>query len=471
MHSDTMMRPRRALPARLCATAIGGALLATAGAAHAQGAAAAKVDTGDTAWMLVSTALVMLMTPGLALFYGGMVRAKNVLNMLMQSFIALALVSVLWVIAGYSLSFAKGLPFIGGLSWLGLSGVGQAPYTFYGATIPHQVFMIYQMMFAVITPALISGAIAERMKFSAYVLFMGLWAILVYPPLAHMVWGEGGFLRDLGALDFAGGTVVHISSGYSALVLCILLGKRRIDNSEDMRPHNLPMTLIGTALLWFGWFGFNAGSAIGSNGLAGSAFLATHVAAAAAGLTWVVIEWIAFGKPTALGLATGAVAGLVAITPASGFVGPLPAIVIGAGVSVISFFGIRLKSKLGYDDSLDVFGVHGLGGTWGAVATGLFASKAVNAAGADGLFAGGGFGLLGKQLLAIAIAIAIAVIGTLAIACAVKAAVGLRAAAEGEEAGLDLAEHGESGYAGPSTDLEAGFPGAAFDQAPAGDPA
>lgn len=459
--------PRPALRAAAC----GAALLAVSGAAHAQGTAPAKLDTGDTAWMLVATALVMLMTPGLALFYGGMVRAKNVLNMLMQSFIALALVSVLWVVAGYSLSFARGLPFIGGLSWLGLSGVGQAPYAFYGATIPHQVFMVYQMMFAVITPALISGAIAERMKFSAYVLFMGFWALIVYPPLAHMVWGEGGFLRDLGALDFAGGTVVHISSGYSALVLCILLGKRRIDNSEDMRPHNLPMTLIGTALLWFGWFGFNAGSAIGSNGLAGSAFVATHLAAAAAGLTWVAIEWIAFRQPTALGLATGAVAGLVAITPASGFVGPLAAIVIGAAVSVISFFGIKLKNRLGYDDSLDVFGVHGLGGTWGAIATGLFASRAVNPAGADGLFAGGGFSLLGKQLIAIIIAVSLAALGTLALALAIRATIGLRASVDGEEAGLDLAEHGESGYAGPSTDLDTGPSSSAHGHVPEAGPA
>lgn len=434
--------------------------------------AAPTPNKGDTAWMIVATLLVIMMAvPGLALFYGGMVRAKNVLNTLMQSFIGLALVSILWVVAGYSLSFARGLPFIGGLSWLGLRGVGQAPYAFYGATIPHQVFMVYQMMFAVITPALISGAIAERMKFTAYVLFMALWALIVYPPLAHMVWGEGGFLRDLGALDFAGGTVVHISSGTSALVLCILLGKRRIDNSEDMRPHNLPMTLIGTALLWFGWFGFNAGSAIGSNGLAGAAFVTTHIAAAAAGLTWVAIEWIAFRQPTALGLATGAVAGLVAITPASGFVGPLAAIVIGAAVSVISFFGIKLKNRLGYDDSLDVFGVHGLGGTWGAIATGLFASRAVNPAGADGLFAGGGFSLLGKQLIAIIIAVSLAALGTLALALAIRATVGLRASVDGEEAGLDLAEHGESGYAGPSTDLDAGPSSSAHGHVPEAGPA
>jgi Amt family ammonium transporter len=417
-------------------------------------AAPPKIDTGDTAWMLISTALVMLMTPGLALFYGGMVRAKNVLNMLMQSFIAVAVVTVIWVIVGYSLAFSTGNPFIGGLSWLGLNGVGQTPNAEYGATIPHQVYMAYQMMFAVITPALISGAIAERMKFGAYVVFIALWSLFVYCPLAHMVWGTGGYLHNLGALDFAGGTVVHISSGTSALVLAIMLGKRRTDHTEDLRPHSLPMTLIGTALLWFGWFGFNAGSAIGANGLAGSAFVVTHIAAAVAGLTWVIIEWIAYKKPTALGLATGAVAGLVAITPASGFVSPMAAIVIGAGVSVISFYAIRLKSKFGYDDTLDVFGVHGMGGMWGAVATGLFASLAVNSAGANGLFTGGGFALLGKQALAILITVVYAGGLTFIIATILKKTMGIRVNAESEEAGLDLAEHGESGYAGPSSDTE-----------------
>ena len=414
-----------------------------------------KPDTGDTSWLLVSTALVMLMTPGLALFYGGMVRAKNVLNMLMQSFIALSIVTVLWVVVGYSLAFAKGTPFIGGLEFLGLSGVGQTQDDFYATTAPHQVFMLFQLMFAIITPALISGAVAERMKFSSYIVFIAIWCLVVYAPLAHMVWGEGGYLLTLGALDFAGGTVVHISSGVSALVLCIMLGKRRKGGSEDMRPHNLPMTLIGTALLWFGWFGFNAGSAVASGGLAGSAFMVTHIAASVAGLTWVLIEWIAYKQPTALGFATGAVAGLVAITPASGFVGPMPAIAIGAGVSVISFFGIKLKSKLGYDDSLDVFGVHGLGGTWGAIATGLFAQKSVNSLGADGLLFGGGTTLLVKQFIAIGIAWAIAIVGTLVIATVVKAVMGLRVDTDSEETGLDLTQHGESGYAGPSTGSDA----------------
>jgi Amt family ammonium transporter len=420
----------------------------------------AKIDTGDTAWLLISAALVLLMTPGLALFYGGMVRAKNILNMLMQSFIAMALVTVLWVLAGYSLAFAKGTPFVGGLAWLGLNGVGQAPYAFYGATVPHQAFMAFQMMFAIITPALISGAIAERMKFSAYVVFMALWSLFVYAPLAHMVWGEGGFLHDLGALDFAGGTVVHISSGVSALVLAILLGRRQTRRGEDMRPHNLPMTLIGTGLLWFGWFGFNAGSAIGSNGLAGSAFIVTHIAAATAALTWVLIEWVAHKQPTALGFATGGVAGLVAITPASGYVGPLAAIVLGAGVSLISYNAIKLKTKFGYDDALDVFGVHGVGGIWGALATALFASKAINAAGANGLFYHGGFGLLGKQLLGVAIAVGYAGLGTLILALILKSVMGLRVSSEVEEAGLDLTQHGEEAYSNPAEAADRIFGGA-----------
>ena len=434
------------------------AFLALAVSALAQPATAPapppKIDTGDTAWLLVSSALVLLMTPGLAFFYGGMVRSKNILNMLMQSFVAMSIITVLWVLAGYSLAFSKGSPVIGGLSWIGLNGVGQEPNAFYGATVPHQVFMVFQMMFAIITPALISGAIADRMKFSSYVLFITLWSLLVYSPLAHMVWGEGGFLRDLGALDFAGGTVVHISSGFSALVLAILLGKRGTGSHTDMRPHNLPLTLMGTGLLWFGWFGFNAGSAIASNGLAGSAFLVTHIAAAVAGLTWMLIEWVTLKQPTALGFATGAVAGLVAITPASGFVGPMAAIAIGVGVSFISFFAIKLKTKLGYDDALDVFGVHGIGGVWGAIATGLFASKAINSLGANGLFYGGGFGLLGKQLVAIGIAVAMAVVGTLIIGGILKATIGLRVSRDEEDTGLDLTQHGEEGYSGPSDGSE-----------------
>lgn len=426
-----------------------------AGAAADAAAEAPKIDTGDTAWLLVSTALVMLMTPGLALFYGGMVRAKNVLNMLLKSFIALSVVTVLWVVLGYSLAFAKGSPFIGGFEFVGLNGVGQEPDDFYATTTPHLLFMVFQLMFAIITPALISGAVAERMKFSSYVLFIGIWSLVVYSPLAHMVWGEEGFLLKLGALDFAGGTVVHISSGASALVLAILLGKRKIGSGEDVRPHSLPLTLIGTGLLWFGWFGFNGGSAVASNGLAVSAFVVTHVAAAVAGLVWVLIEWVAYKKPTALGFATGAVAGLVAITPASGFVGPIAAIVIGAGVSFVSFFAIKMKAKLGYDDTLDVFGVHCMGGIWGALATGLFAQKAINSAGADGLFFGGGFELLGKQVVGVLVALVLAVVGTLVIGGILKATIGLRATGDEEDAGMDLALHGESAYAGPSYGAEA----------------
>ncbi|HSV74574.1 MAG TPA: ammonium transporter [Chthonomonadales bacterium] len=432
-------------------------LLGAAGAALAQGGEAApRIDTGDTAWLLMSTAMVLLMTPGLALFYAGMVRSRNVLSMLMQSFVAMGVATVIWVVVGYSLAFSPGSPFVGGLSWVGLSGVGMEPNADYGATVPHQAFMLFQMMFAIITPALISGAIAERMKFGAYVLFIAVWSVAVYAPLAHMVWGVGGFLRELGALDFAGGTVVHISSGVSALVLALIVGKRRTDASEDLRPHNLPLTLIGTGMLWFGWFGFNGGSAIASNGLAASAFMVTHIAASAAALAWVLIEWCVYKKPTALGFATGAVAGLVAITPASGFVGPVAALAIGGGVSVISFCAIRAKSRLGYDDTLDVFAVHGCGGAWGALATGLFATTAINSVGANGLFAGGGMALLAKQAIGVVVAAGYAGVVTAIIAYALKASTGLRVPGDAEVAGLDLAEHGEAGYAGATAGVELG---------------
>ena len=427
-----------------------------AATAAAAAPAAPEINGANTAWILVSAALVLLMTPGLALFYGGMVRGKNVLNMLMKSFIAMSVVTVVWVVLGYSLAFAGSGKFIGTLEWVGLKGVGSAPDDFYATTLPHQLFMVYQLMFAIITPALISGAVAERMKFSTYVVFIALWSILVYSPLAHMVWGEGGFLLGLGALDFAGGTVVHISSGISALVLAILLGKRRIDRSEDMRPHNLPMTLIGTGLLWFGWFGFNAGSAVAADGIAVNAFVVTHIAAAVAGLAWVLIEWVALKQPTALGFATGAVAGLVAITPAAGFVTPMAAIVIGAVVSFVSYGAIKMKSKLGYADTLDVFGVHCVGGIWGALATGLFASNAVNSVVGDnqGLLVGGGGALLGKQIVGILVALAMGIIGTLVIGLILKAVMGLRATGEGEDAGLDLSQHGETAYAGPNMGAE-----------------
>ena len=417
-----------------------------ASAAEAQTAPAPKVDTGDTAWVLISSALVMLMTPGLALFYGGMVRRKNVLGTIMQSFIALGVMTVLWVLYGYSLSFGPDVGhIIGNLDWIGLKGVGLDPNPDYAATIPHQAFMIFQMMFAVITPALITGAIAERFKFSTYLVFLVLWATFVYFPLAHWVWGVGGWIRNLGALDFAGGLVVHISSGVSALAAAIFVGKRKGYGKEPMMPHNITMTLIGAALLWFGWFGFNGGSAVASGSLATSAFVVTHIATAAAALSWMFAEWKYRGKPTALGAASGAVAGLVAITPASGFVGPMSSIIIGLAAGVICYLAVNLKSKFGYDDSLDVVGVHGAGGTWGAIATGLFASKAINSAGNDGLFFGNP-SLLMNQLISIGAAWIYSFVITLIILKALDATMGLRVDEQGEFVGLDNAQHGESGY-------------------------
>jgi len=418
---------------------------------------APKIDTGDNAWMLTSAALVLSMTaPGLALFYGGLVRSKNVLNLLMQSFIMIALISVQWVLWGYTLAFGPDhAGIIGDLSWFGLSGVGGAPNPDYAPTIPHQTFMIYQAMFAIITPALITGAFAERMKFSAFFLFSLLWATLVYDPLAHMVWGVGGLLRGWGALDFAGGTVVHISSGVSALVTAIVLGKRLGYGSDPMPPHNMPFVLVGAALLWFGWFGFNAGSALAANALATSAFVATNSATAAASLSWMFAEWLGKGKPTVLGAASGAVAGLVAITPASGFVAPVPSLIIGAIAGVLCYSACNLKPRLGmYDDALDVVGVHGVGGTWGAIATGLWASGAVNPAviaeGAkgQGLFLGGGFGLLGAQVGAVLATYAIAIVGSL-VCLGITGAItsGLRVNEDDEYAGLDLSQHSETAYA------------------------
>jgi Amt family ammonium transporter len=420
---------------------------APATAAPAAAAPAPKIDKGDTAWLLTSSALVLLMTaPGLALFYGGMVRQKNALATLMQSFIIMAVISIQWVLWGYSLAFGpdKG-GVIGGLEWIGLRGVGGEPFDAYSKTVPHQVFMLFQMMFAIITPALITGAFAERKKFSAFLLFTVLWATFVYDPLAHWVWGDGGWLKTLGALDFAGGTVVHISSGVSALVCALVLGRRRGYGHQPMQPHNLTMTVMGAALLWFGWFGFNAGSALEANALAASAFLATNTGAAAAALGWMFTEWIARGKPTVLGAASGAVAGLVAITPASGFVGPLASIVIGAVAGALCYAACNFKSRLGYDDSLDVVGVHGVGGTWGALATGLFASKAVNDAGADGLFFGNP-GQLGKQVVAVLATWVLAVVVTWILLKVVDALVGLRVSEEDEVAGLDLSQHSETAY-------------------------
>jgi ammonium transporter, Amt family len=423
--------------------------------------AGARIDSGDTAWMLTSSALVLMMTaPGLALFYGGMVRRHNVLGTLMQSFILMGLVSIQWVLWGYSVSFGPDVHgVIGSLAWVGLNGVGLQPNPEYAATIPHQAFMIYQMMFAIITPALITGAVAERIKFKAFLLFMLLWSALIYDPLAHWVWGVGGWLRGLGALDFAGGTVVHISSGVSALVAALLIGKRRGFGSEPMPPHNLPLTVTGAALLWVGWFGFNAGSALSSGALATSAFVATHLATAAATLTWVLAEWLSRGKPTVLGAASGAVAGLVAITPGSGYVGPLSAIFIGGVGGVLCYNACNLKTRLGYDDSLDVVGVHGVGGSWGALATGLFASQAVNEAGANGLFFGNPK-QLAIQAAGLVATWVFAAAGSFLLLKLVDALVGLRIDEDEEMLGLDLSQHNENAYAlGFGTAGHAGFPG------------
>ncbi|HNI58056.1 MAG TPA: ammonium transporter, partial [Elusimicrobiota bacterium] len=354
--------------------------------------AAAKpaVDTGDTAWILISAALVLMMTPALAFFYGGLVRRKNMLSILMQCYMLMGLITVEWVLVGYTLSFGPdhhGL--IGGLDWFGLCGVGLAPNADYAATIPHQAFMVYQCMFAIITPGLILGAFAERMKFSAFCVFSLLWALVVYNPVAHWVWGVGGFLRQMGALDFAGGAVVHVNAGMAALASALYLGKRKGFPTHISPPHNLPFAVLGAGLLWFGWFGFNGGSALGSGALATNAFVTSHIAAGTAGLVWALLDWKVNSHPTMLGTITGAVAGLVAITPAAGFVDPLGALAIGVTVAIICFVSVMyVKGKFGYDDSLDAFGVHGVGGFWGALATGLWATKAVNAAGADGLFHG-----------------------------------------------------------------------------------
>ena len=405
-----------------------------------------KIDTGDTAWMLTSAALVLFMTiPGLFLFYGGLVRSKNVLGMLMQNFIMVGIITIQWIVIGYTLAFANGTSFLGGLQWAGLSGVGATPNADYAATIPHQTFMFYQLMFAIITPALMTGAFAERMKFSSFLVFSLLWATLIYDPLAHWVWGVGGFLRNMGALDFAGGTVVHISAGISALVAVLIMGKRTGFGKVSMAPHNLPFAVIGAGMLWVGWFGFNAGSALGASGLASSAFMATHTAASLAALGWMVAEWLRTGKPTMLGAASGAVAGLVAITPASGFVTPLASIVIGFGAGVVCYTACMLKPLFGYDDSLDVVGVHGVGGIFGAIMTGVFASKAINPAGNDGLLYGNP-SLLVTQLTAVGVTVLFAAAGSAVILLVVKAVLGLRVTEEEERMGLDLSQHSESAY-------------------------
>jgi ammonium transporter, Amt family len=406
------------------------------------------MNSGDTAWVLMASALVLLMTiPGLAFFYGGLVRRKNVLSILMQCFIIVCVISLQWVLFGYSLAFGPDFHgIIGDLSWAGLKGVGPLPNPDYAATIPHSVFMIFQAMFAIITPALIIGAYAERVKFPAFLLFTILWATFVYDPLAHWVWGTGGWLKAMGGLDFAGGIVVHVSSGISALVLAILLGKRVGYNHKPIRPHNLPFTVLGGALLWFGWFGFNAGSALAADGIAANAFITTNTATAAAGLTWALVEWWHNGTPTILGTVTGAVAGLVAITPACGFVNPMNALFMGMIVAIVCYTAVAIiKGKLGYDDSLDAFGVHGVGGTVGTILTGVFAQKAINAAGSDGLLFGNVHQFL-VQCLMLVVTVAFAAIMTFIIYKIVDAIIGMRVEEKNELVGLDLTQQSEAAY-------------------------
>ncbi|MGA2266787.1 MAG: ammonium transporter [Phycisphaerae bacterium] len=450
-----MMKPLAKRRKRITLAVVLGLLLvgACSPAWADQAAAAPKIDTGDTAWVLVSAGLVMLMTPALAFFYGGLVRKKNILSVLMQCLMILCLVSVQWAVLGYSLAFGpdKG-GIIGGLEWAGLRTVGAVPNPDYAATIPHSTFMIFQMMFAVITPALIIGAFAERMKFSAFCLFSLLWATLVYDPLAHWVWGKGGFIGlsgGWGAMDFAGGTVVHINAGMSALAAALMLGKRQGHPNGISPPHNLPFAVLGAALLWFGWFGFNAGSALGANGLASSAFVATHIAAAVAGVSWALLDWAFHKKPTTLGMITGAVAGLVAITPAAGFVDLFGAIAIGIGAAMLPWLAVTfMKTRLGYDDTLDAFGVHGVGGIWGAVATGLFASAAVNpAVGRNGLFYGaGGAAQLLIQIKAVGVSIVFSFVMGLILFKVIDVLVGLRVNEHDERVGLDLTQHKEAAY-------------------------
>ena len=425
-----------------------------------EAAAKSAQSAGDNAWMLVSSALVLMMTgPGLALFYGGLVRRKNVLSTMMHSFILMAVITVLWAVVGYSLAFGEGTPVIGGLRYAFLNGVGAAPNPDYAATIPHQTFMIYQLMFAIITPALISGAFAERMKFSAMLLFSVLWALFVYFPMAHMVWGKGGLLNafsggKLPCFDFAGGTVVHITSGVSALMCALFLGKRTGYPNEQFKPHNLILSFIGACLLWVGWFGFNAGSALAASPLATSAFVATHFAAASAALGWLLAEWLKTGKPSILGGVSGAVAGLVAITPASGFVKPFPALLIGFLAGLICYLMVAVvKRRLGYDDSLDAFGVHGVGGTVGAILTGVFATSAVNDVLKDSSgralplgLVDGNAGQVLNQMAGVAVSWGVAIVGSLIILKVCDWTVGLRVDDVSEEEGLDNSLHGEEGY-------------------------
>jgi Amt family ammonium transporter len=407
-----------------------------------------SINTGDTAWILISSALVMLMTPGVALFYGGMVRRKNILSTIMMSFVCLGLVGILWVLYGYSLSFGSDNGgFIGGLDFVGLAGVGQEPSPIYASTVPHLTFMIFQAMFAIITVALITGAVVERIKFGSLLVFAALWMTVVYCPVAHWVWSDGGWLANLGILDFAGGAVVHINAGISALALVLLLGRRRGFPQEPMEPNNIPLVVLGAGLLWFGWFGFNAGSALASDGLAASAFVATNTSAAAAAFTWMIIGWV-HRRPTVLGTVTGAIAGLATITPAAGFVTPLEGIPIGIAAAIICYYiMLLLKTKLSFDDSLDVFAIHGVGGILGMLATGIFTSLAVNSAGADGLLAGNGAQLL-TQFLGVVTVGAYAFVVTWILGKLVDVIIGLRVGQMEETVGLDLSQHGERAYGG-----------------------
>ncbi len=400
----------------------------------------AAIDHGDTAWVLTAAALVLFMTPGLALFYGGMVRSKNALSTLMHSFFAMGLMTVQWVVLGYSLAFAEGNAFVGGLDHLLLRGVGAEP----NGTIPHSAFMVFQGMFAIITPALISGAFAERVKFRAYVVFLLLWGTLVYDPVCHWVWGPGGWLAEMHALDFAGGTVVHINSGIAALAFVLVLGRRIGYPHQPMKPHNLGLTVLGAGMLWFGWFGFNAGSALAADGSAANAFVVTHIAAATATVVWGVTEALHRGKASVLGAATGAVAGLVAITPACGFVDAGGALAIGALAALVCYAGVMLKTRLGYDDSLDAFGVHGLGGAWGAIATGIFAIEAVG--GTPGLLESGSFGQVWVQFVSVVATAVYSFAVTFALVKILDATMGLRVTEDEERTGLDLALHGETAY-------------------------
>ena len=405
-----------------------------------------NVNAGDTAWVLIATALVLVMTPALAFFYGGMVRKKNILSTLNLSFITMALLSVQWVLFGYSLAFGKDIGgLIGGLNYLGFSGVGAAPNPTYAATIPHLAFAAFQMMFAIITPALITGAFVERVRFKAFLFFTLLWATFVYDPVAHWVWGANGILHRLGALDFAGGTVVHITAGFSALAFALVIGSRKGFGARIFEPHNIPYSILGAGLLWMGWFGFNGGSALAANGLAVNALVTTNTAAASCGLVWMLLSW-RDDKPSVLGIITGAVVGLVAITPASGYVTPLSAMVIGAVAAPISYYAIRLRQKMNLDESLDVWACHGMGGVWGALATGLFASKAINAAGANGLFYGNPMQFL-IQLLTVVVVVVFAFGITYGLARLLKKTIGLRVSDNEEEVGLDISEHGEQAYA------------------------